>query len=149
MQAREAEAQAQNIYDQKREEFELVEEQFQQDLLARKDEILEALFGSAEEEDPAVMLQYAAATPDALRSVLTAAAVSENLRVIQQVILACDARELNDILDMVGDLLPDAFGDLLGELSQIDGKLEDLGDPGELFETLAPDPPTREKILTR
>src|SRR5215217_126723 len=98
-----------------RREFEQVEEQFQQDLLlARKDEILEALFSPAKEEDPSVMLQYAAATEDTLRSVLRAAAVSENERVLQQVILACEARDL-----------------------------------GDLFETLAPDPPTADRILTR
>jgi len=147
MAARTQEARAKEIFDAKRVEFEEVEETFQREIEARKDEIQEALFGPAREEDPAVMLQFAAATENALRNVLEAAVLADNERTIQQVLLACEARDEDEIAAILGDLIPETQ-DLLGELAQIDSTLEDLGDPGDLFSAVAPEPPSAERILT-
>src|SRR5215212_635806 len=146
MHAREAESYAQRVYDEKREEFEMVEEAFQQEILARKDEILGALFGGAKEQDAETMLRYAQAPPGALLAALDMARTSESLEAIQMIVLTAYERDLEDVTDRVVDLIEET-GDLLAELSMIDAKLEDLGDAGALFETLAPQPPNAEKIL--
>jgi hypothetical protein len=66
MRAREGEAWAQEQAAQLKEEFILVEERYAQELANRREEILEALFGSGEEADGKVMLDYANASSEAL-----------------------------------------------------------------------------------
>lgn len=92
------------------------------------------------------MLDYAQATSEALKSVLGMAVASNNLEVISFVNLTAYERDLKDVQDKIATLIPET-ADLLGELAHIAGKLEDLDDPGQYFDSITPEPPTREKIL--
>lgn len=148
MRAREGEAWAKDRAAQLKAEFILVEERYSAALEARREEIVEALFGSGEEADGKVMLDYANASSEALVSVLEMARASNNLEVITFVSLAAWSRDLEDVQNRIAILIPET-GDLLGELADIDGRLEDLDDPSQYFDAISPEVPTRETLLMR
>lgn len=146
MRAREGEAWAQDRSAQLKDEFIYVEEQYAQELAKRREEIMEALFGSGEEADGKVMLDYANASSEALISVLEMATASNNLEVVTFVSLAAWARDLEEVQNRITILIPET-ADLLGELADIDARLEDLDDPGQYFDAISPEVPTRETLL--
>jgi hypothetical protein len=74
------------------------------------------------------------------------ATASNNLEVVTFVSLAAWARDLEDVQNRIATLIPET-ADLLGELASIDGRLEDLDDPGQYFDAISPDVPTRETLL--
>jgi len=148
MRARSGEEFAQNRAAEEKALFEQVEEEYQEGLAARREEIMDALFGGAQEQDASTMLRYASASESQLRAALEMAQSAENHEVLQMVTLAAYERDMGAVLDRVHDLIPET-GDLLGELAAIEMRIEDLDDADTLWETLAPEIPDAQKILTR
>jgi hypothetical protein len=112
----------------------------------RREETLDALFGPAKEADPEMVLKYASASEEALSIALEMAVTSDNLETVQLVVLAVYQRDLTNLLSRFGAMVSES-DDLIAELFQIDN-VPDEDAAGDRFATLAPDPPTRDKILT-
>ena len=147
LQAAEGEVWASGERDNLRAEFEASEELYKQQVEERKEEILDALFGNAKNGSPEQFMQYVQASPDQLQSVLECAVVCEQLEVIQLVTLVAYERDLAMVLARLQSLVEE-IGDLLGELSMADDAVNEyIDDAAAYFEMVAPESPSREKIL--